>query len=51
MSVLLSPVIQSRWGRAREIGGDLLVATALIWTLPLLLGILGALVKVLRNAT
>ncbi len=51
MSVLLSPVIQSRWGRAREIGADLLVATALIWALPLLLGIVGALVKALRDTT
>ena len=28
----------SRWRHAREIAADLLIATALIWTLPLLLG-------------
>ena len=33
-----------------EIASDLLIVTALIWTLPLLLGIVGAVVKVLLEA-
>jgi hypothetical protein len=39
-----------RLGKVWEIASDLLIATALIWTLPLLLGIVGAFVKVLLEA-
>jgi len=39
MSTLTSPiVIRSRFGRAWEVTSDLLIATALIWALPLLIG-------------
>jgi len=37
----------SRWRQAREIAADLLIATALIWTLPLLLGAAVALLSLL----
>jgi hypothetical protein len=47
MSVLPSPVTHSRMRQAWDIASDLLIATALIWTLPLLFGALGALVRVL----
>ena len=41
MSALPSPTVNDSWfGRAREVACDLLIATALIWTLPLLLGAL-----------
>ena len=50
MSVLPSPVMPSRLSRMWEVGSDLLIATALIWTLPLLLGAVGALVKLLGYA-
>ena len=43
MSALPSPVMQSRWRQVWEVASDLLIATALFWTLPLLLGVLGAL--------
>jgi hypothetical protein len=33
-----------------EVASDLLIATALIWTLPLLLGALGAVVNLLLEA-
>ena len=33
-----------------EIASDLLIATVLIWTLPLLLGLVGAVVKVFLEA-
>jgi hypothetical protein len=45
-----SIVTQSRWSRAWEITSDLLLATAVIWALPLLLGVLGALVMLLLDA-
>jgi hypothetical protein len=45
-----SPIRQSRWRHAWEITSDLLIATALIWTLPLLLGALGAVVNLLLEA-
>lgn len=47
MSVL-SPVGTSSWlGSAWEMASDLVIATALIWTLPLLLGITVALFRFL----
>ena len=42
-----APVLRSRLAQAREISADLLIATALIWSLPLLLGAVGALVRLL----
>lgn len=50
MSVLPSPVIHSRLWQVWQIASDLLIATALIWTLPLLLGVVGAVVKLLLEA-
>ena len=51
MSVLPSPVFADSWfARAREIAADLLIATALIWTLPLLLAAAAGLVRLLRAA-
>lgn len=50
MSVLPSPVSHSRWRQAWEVASDLLIATALIWMLPLLLGVLGAVVNLLLKA-
>jgi len=45
MSTLTSPiVIRSRFGRAWEVTSDLLIATALIWALPLLIGAAAALI-------
>ncbi|HET9362878.1 MAG TPA: hypothetical protein VFO58_24175 [Vicinamibacterales bacterium] len=40
----------SWFGRAREVACDLLIATALIWTLPLLLGAAVALVQLLLGS-
>jgi hypothetical protein len=51
MAVLPSPVTPGRLGRAREVASDLLIATALLWTVPLLLGAVGALVKRLLEGT
>ena len=45
MSALPSPVRHSRWQHARTVVADLLIATALIWTLPLLLGVVVAVVS------
>jgi hypothetical protein len=50
MSVLPRPDTHSRLSQLWEITSDLLIATALIWTLPLLLGAVGALVKLLPKA-
>jgi hypothetical protein len=47
MSVLPSPVIHSRLRQAWEVASDLLIATALIWTLPVLGGAVGALIRLL----
>jgi hypothetical protein len=47
MTVLPSPVIPSRLRQVWEIASDLLIATALMWTLPLALGALGAIVTLL----
>lgn len=51
MSALPSPTVNDSWfGRAREVACDLLIATALIWTLPLLLGAAVALVQLLLGS-
>jgi hypothetical protein len=50
MSVLPSRVAHSRGRQVWEVASDLLIATALIWTLPLVLGALGALVNLLLEA-
>jgi hypothetical protein len=47
MAVLPSPVTHSRLWQAWDITSDLLIATALIWTLPLLFGGVAALFKLL----
>ena len=47
MSVLPSPVTHSRLTQMWEIGSDLLIAIAFIWTIPLLLGAVAALANVL----
>jgi hypothetical protein len=39
----------SRLARAREIVVDLLIATALIWSLPLLLGVAAGLIRLLMT--
>ena len=49
MSLLPMPVTHSRWRQAWEVASDLLIATALIWTLPLLLGVVHALFKLLER--
>jgi hypothetical protein len=49
MTALPSPVMQSRWGQVWEVASDLLIATALFWALPLLIGVLGALFKLLAQ--
>ena len=49
MSVLPSPVTHSRLWQVWEAASDLLIAIALIWTLPLLLGVLGAVVGLLAS--
>jgi hypothetical protein len=45
-----SPVRQSRLRQVWEVASDLLIATALIWTLPLFLGAMGAGVTLLLGA-
>ena len=49
MSVLPSPVTHSRMRQVWDITSDLLIATALIWALPLLFVALGALVRGLEG--
>ena len=45
MSVLPAPIVTySRLGRTWEIASDLLIATAVIWVLPLLLAAVAAVV-------
>ena len=45
---MLSPIVSRSWfGRARDITSDLLIATAVIWTLPLLFGATAAVVRLL----
>lgn len=50
MSILPSPSTHSRLRQVWEIASDLLIATALIWTLPLLLGAVRAAVRLLLEA-
>ena len=49
MSLLPMPVTHSRLRQVWEVASDLLIATALIWTLPLLLGVVGALFRLLER--
>jgi hypothetical protein len=43
--------VSSTWfAQAWEVVSDLVLATALIWTLPLLLGVVTAIVRLLLNA-
>ena len=49
MAVLPSPVTHSGWRRLWEVASDLLIATALIWTLPLLLGAALAVARLLMD--
>ena len=46
----MNGVADSGWRRVREIASDLLIATALIWTLPLLLGAVNAIARLLMDA-
>lgn len=49
---LPSPVVGRSWfGQAWAVASDVLLATALIWALPLLLGALAALVRLIFGAT
>ena len=50
MSVLPSPVTHRGWRRMGNVASDLLIATAVMWTLPLLLGVLNAVVQLLRDS-
>jgi hypothetical protein len=51
MSALTSPSVTRSWlGRAWEVVSDLVMATALVWALPLLLGVLAAAVRFLLRA-
>ena len=43
-------VSRTRLARAREVASDLLIATALIWALPLLFGVAAALVTLVLQA-
>ena len=49
MSALPSPAIHSRWWQMWDVASDLLIATTLIWTLPLVLGAVGALAAFLSG--
>jgi hypothetical protein len=42
-------VTYSRWKRLWDVASDLLIATALIWTLPLVLGALNAIARLLMD--
>ena len=50
MSVLPSPVSRSRSRQVWDVASDVLIATALIWALPLLLGVVSAVVNLLLKA-
>jgi len=50
MSVLPSPVSPSWSRQVWDVVSDLLIATALIWALPLLLGVVGGVVNLLLKA-
>lgn len=45
MALLPSPITHSGFRRAWEIASDLFIATAVLWTLPLVLALIAALVK------
>ena len=48
MSALSSPIVAESWfRRAWNVVADLLIATAVIWALPLMLGAAAALVRLL----
>ena len=49
MSVIPSPVTHSRMWQVWDVASDLLIATALIWALPLLLGAASALFQLLER--
>ena len=49
MSALPSPIARSGFQRMKEVASDLLIATAVIWVLPLLLGAAAALVYLLTG--
>jgi len=46
----LTVVTRTGLGRAREVAADLLIATALVWSLPLVLGIIVALLTLLGRS-
>jgi len=51
MPALIGPVvIRSRLGQAWDVTSDVLIATALIWTLPLMLGAAAAAIRLLLRA-
>ena len=51
MSALTNPIVIHSWfERAWQVAFDLLIATALMWTLPLLLGAAAALLSLLLRA-
>jgi hypothetical protein len=50
MHVLVTHPRHRGWRWAWGVASDLLIATALIWTLPLLLGAMNAIVQLLRDA-
>jgi hypothetical protein len=50
VALLPSPITYSRGRRVWEAVSDLVVATALIWALPLLLGVISALATLLMNS-
>ena len=51
MPALISPVVIRSWfGQAWDVTFDVLMVTALIWTLPLLLGAAAASIRLLLRA-
>ena len=51
MPALISPVVIRSWfGQAWDVTCDVLMVTALIWTLPLLLGAAAASIRLLLRA-
>jgi hypothetical protein len=46
----VNAVTHSRLWKVWEIASDLVIVTALIWTLPLLLGVVGAVINLLLEA-
>jgi hypothetical protein len=52
MSALSSPIVAESWfRRAWNVLTDLLIATAVIWALPLMLGAAAALIRLLLRQT